>query len=379
VVSIKSRQRRVCVVLMAAFLTCAWVPLAAGQTAPYPGNDLITQASAARMQNDIPRAIELYSRAVEVNPKSPDGWWFLGSLQYETGAYVPARDALSHYIEMIPSAGPAFALRGLCEFETGEYAGALGDIQKGISLGAANQPRHEQILRYHEALLLTRLEHYAAALKKYDFFVKKGVTNPELLIAIGLAGLRMPLLPKDVTAEQQGLVSAAGDAAYRSMAGDETSAAQSFKELFEHFPAAPNAHFLYGYLLFATDPDAALLQFNQELAISPSSMSVEEMTAWCLLVLNRPAEALPYARTLAENQPESPAAQLVLARSLLETGDTNRGMEHLQTALQMDPKNLEAHLALAKAYSKSGRKEEARRERILCLQLSNESATTTQP
>jgi hypothetical protein len=82
VVSINSRQRRVWVVLIAAFLTSPWFPVATGQNALDQGNDLITQASAARAQNDIPRAIELYSRAVQVNPKWPDGWWFLGSLQY---------------------------------------------------------------------------------------------------------------------------------------------------------------------------------------------------------------------------------------------------------------------------------------------------------
>jgi tetratricopeptide (TPR) repeat protein len=360
---------------MAVLLTSAWFPKATGQSAPNRGNDLITQASAARMQNDIPRAIELYSRAMQVNPKWPDGWWFLGSLQYGAGNYVPARDALSRYIEMIPSAGPAFALRGLCEFESGQYTEALGDIQRGISLGAANQPRNEQILRYHEALLQTRLGSYASALKTYSFFAKNGVTNPELLVAIGLAGLRMPLLPKDVGAEQQPLVSAAGDAAYRFLAGDESSATQAFQELFRLFPNAPNAHFFYGYLLFATDPDAALTEFLQELKIAPSNADADVMTAWALLLRNRASEALPYAQRAADKEPGLPSAQLVFGRSLMETGDLNGAMEHLQQALQLESGNLETHLALAKAYSKSGRKEDARRERLLCLQLTKGNAT----
>jgi len=322
VVSIKSRPWRVCVLLILAFFaffTPAWFPKATGQIAPRQ-NDLIAQASAARMQNDIPRAIELYSRAVQANPKWPDGWWFLGSLQYGTGAYVPARDALSHYIELIPKGGPAFALRGLCEFETGEYTQALGDIQHGISLGAANEARNEQILRYHEALLQTRLGNYTSALKMYSIFAKNGITNPELIAAIGLAGLRMPLLPKDVGMEQQSLVSATGDAAYRFLAGDEASAARAFQELFQRFPTTPNVHFLYGYLLFATDPDAALPEFQQELKIAPANADADVMTAWGLLLHNSGAEALPYAQRAAEQKPALPSAQLVLGRSLMETG-----------------------------------------------------------
>ena len=375
-VSIGSRPCRVCVLLILAFFTRAWLPKATGQIAPPRQNDLIAQASAARMQNDVPRAIELYSRAVQVNPKWPEGWWFLGSLQYGTGAYVPARDALSRYIELIPTGGPAFALRGLCEFETGQYAQALGDIQHGISQGAANQPRNEQILRYHEALLQTRLGNYTSALKMYSIFAKNGVTNPELLAAIGLAGLRMPLLPKDVGTEQQGLVSAAGDAAYRFLAGDEASATRAFRDLFQRFPTAPNVHFLYGYLLFAADPDAALAEFQQELRITPSNADAEVMAAWGLLLHNSGAEALPYAQKAAEQEPALPSAQLVLGRSLMETGDLKEGTFYLEKARQLDPNNLEVHLALAKAYSKSGRKEDARCERILSLQLSNSNGAT---
>lgn len=375
VVSIKWQQCRVWVLLIAAFLTSASFPRATGQSAPNRGDDLMAQASAARMQNDIPRAIELYSQAVQINPKWPDGWWFLGSLQYGTGAYAPARDALSHYIGMIPNAGPALALRGLCEFETGQYSEALSDIQQGMSLGAANQPRHEQILRYHEALLQTRLGNYTSALKTYSFFAKNGVTNPELLVAIGLAGLRMPLLPNDVSAEQKPLVSAAGDAAYRFLAGDEASASHAFQELFRLFPNATNAHFLYGYLLFTTDPDAALTEFLQELKIAPSNANADVMAAWALLLRNRASEALPYAQNAAGESPTLPSAQLVLGRSLMETGDLNGSVEHLQQALRLEPGNLETHLALAKAYSKSGLNEDARRERVICLQLTKDNAT----
>jgi tetratricopeptide (TPR) repeat protein len=351
---------------------------ATAQSAPHRANDLIAQASAARMENDVPRAIQLYSQAVEQNPQWPDGWWFLGSLQYSTGAYVPARDALSHYVEIIPTAGPAFALRGLCEFETGEYHQALTDIQHGISLGAANQPRNEQILRYHEALLLTRLGNYAAALKDYSFFAKNGVTNPELLTAIGLAGLRMPLLPRDVAAEQQELVSAAGSAAYRFMAGDHIAAGEAFQELFQHYPTAHNAHFFYGYLLFATNPDGALEEFQEELKIAPSNADADVMAAWALLLRNAPAEALPYAQKAADEGPTLPSAQLVLGRSLMESGDLKGGAEHLEKALQLEPDNLETHLALVKAYSNLGRKEDARRERLLCLRLTSGNGTTSE-
>ena len=350
-------------------------PWTAAQDKPATFEDLASAASAAREANDIPRAIGLYGQALQLDSKWQDGWWFLGVLEYGADQYAAGRDALTHYLDLAPKAGPAFALRGLCEFETGEYAQSLADIQRALSLGAANAPRNEQILRYHEALLLTRNQRFEEALRAYGVFAREGVTSPELLLAMGLAGLRTPLFPKELAANQQDLYLAAGTAAFQFMAGDAKKGQAAFEDLFQRFPTAPNAHYLYGYLLFATDPDQALPEFKRELEIAPSNGAAEVMLAWDSLMRGNFTEALPYAQKAAVEEPEATVPQLVLGRSLLETGDVKGGMEHLEKALQLDPENLETHLALAKAYSKSGRKEDARRERLRCLEIAKAQDT----
>jgi tetratricopeptide (TPR) repeat protein len=347
----------------------------AAQDKPASFEDLASAASAAREANDIPHAIGLYGQALQLDPKWQDGWWFLGVLEYGADQYAAGRDALTHYLDLAPKAGPAFALRGLCEFETGEYAQSLADIQHALSLGAANAPRNEQILRYHEALLLTHSQRFEEALRAYGVFARDGVTSPELLLAMGLAGLRTPLFPKELAANQQDLYLAAGNAAFQFMAGDAKKGQAAFEDLFARFPTTPNAHYLYGYLLFATDPDQALPEFKRELEIAPSSSAAEVMLAWDSLMRGKFAEALPYAQKAATEEPQAIVPQLVLGRSLLETGDVRGGMEHLEKALQLDPENLETHLALAKAYAKSGRKEDARRERLRCLEIAKAQDT----
>ncbi len=82
---------------------------------------LVAGADAARQQGDAPKAIELYKRATQKNPNWPDGWWFLGILQYDQNRYQLAGDALTRYLQLTPKAAPAFALRGLCEFNTGAH------------------------------------------------------------------------------------------------------------------------------------------------------------------------------------------------------------------------------------------------------------------
>jgi Flp pilus assembly protein TadD len=99
------------------------------------------------------------------------------------------------------------------------------------------------------------------------------------------------------------------------------------------------------------------------------------MLAWTFLMQNNASGALPYARKAAAEEPSRASTQLVLGRSLSETGELKTGIEHLEKALQLEPGNLEIHLALARAYSAAGRKDDARRERLQCLQMSEASST----
>jgi cytochrome c-type biogenesis protein CcmH/NrfG len=353
---------------------------AAAQASPAGFEELAANATAAREQNDVSRAIQLYGQAVQANPRWPDGWWFLGSLQYGSGGFAAARDALTQYITLTPNAGPAFAMRGLCEFEIAEYESSLKDIQRGLAIGAANQPRNEKILRYHEALLLTRAGRFEEALRSFAFFTRDPDINPELYVALGLAGLRTPVLPKDLRADRQQLYASAGKAAFDYMKGDDETSRAEFQRLFEQFPAAPNVHYLYGYLLYATDPDAALVELKRELEVDPANAAAEVMLAWIPLMQNHAAEALPYAQKAVAADPALSSAQLVLGRALSETGDPKAGIEHLEKTELLQPDDLEVHLALARAYSEAGRKEDARRERLLSLEMTkNETKQALHP
>ena len=361
-----------------AYLLLLVVVLPFGNLAAQNGSstfeEIAAEAAAARDVEDNPRATELYTQALQLNPKWEDGWWSLGLLQYASAAYASASDAFSHLLALNPASAPALALRGLCEFELGDYPLSLADIRKGLASGAAGDARQEQILHYHEAMLMTRLGDFSDALKVYSAFAEHKLSSPELLVGIGLAGLHIPLLPKDVTADQQELLTAVGDATFRFMQGDQEDAQRAFNDLFQRFPTARNTHFLYGNLLSAFGPEAATPQFKKELEVAPDNKDARAVLAWSLLMQHRPDEALPYARRVAQEEPERAVSQLMLGRALLDTGDIVGGIERLQSALKLDPGNLEVHIALAKAYSKSGRDNDARRERTLCLQMTKNGA-----
>ena len=361
---------------MLVLSVCLVYPMSTlAQTGAATFDELASQATAARDQGDVTSALELYRQAVKLNPKWADGWWFLGSLHYGANEYTAARDALTHFIQLTPEAGPAMALRGLCEFELGDYDSSLSDIQRGISLGAVNQPRNEKILRYHEALLLAHKGDFEAALDRYARLAQGDEPNPDLLASIGLAGLRNPSLPKDLKPEQRDLFLAAGGAAFRLWSRDPAGAKQDFQKIFARAPVPANAHYFYGYLLFPTDPDEAIVEFKRELEIAPTNALAHTMVAWDALIRNDFPTALAYSQKAGALDPKLPVAQLSLGRALVETGDVKRGIEYLEKELQVEPDNFETHLALAKAYSKSGRAADARRERLYCLQVAQNNPT----
>lgn len=343
---------------------------------------LAAQAAEARQQGDAARAANLYEQALQRHPEWPDGWWYLGQLHYGSNEYAQAVGAFTHYLSLVPKAAPATALRGLCEFELGEYEPALNDIRQALALGAADDARNAQILHYHEGLLLTRLGRFEEALTAYADFAKKGVSNQELTIAVGLAALRIPQMPGDLDAAQQEECLAAGSAVLRLMGGDAMGAAQAREEFLERYATgasvqAANLHYSWGYLLYPTDPDAAIAEFQRAAAGDAADSVARTMLAWALLMENEPAAALPEAKKAAAAAPGLPLAQLALGRALLETGDAKGATPVLEGALALDPQNLEVHLALARDYSELGRADDARKERQLCLRMTDRNAKPT--
>jgi tetratricopeptide (TPR) repeat protein len=333
---------------------------------------LAEEAAAARDANNVPEAIELYSEALQQKAAWSEGWWFLGTLLYDSDQYRRGEDAFAHFVKLDESAAPGWSFLGLCEFETGDYAQALNHIERGLGLGTGLPPATVEVLRFHKALLLTKTGLFDQALPQFIPFARKGSRDPSLIAGIGLAALRQAALPKEIPAAQQDLVAKAGIAAYFWMADEAGQADSAFAALLTSYPAGANVHYLYGTYLLASRPRDALAEFERELELNPHSADARAMTALLHIRAGDSSAALPYARKAAEDGPTTPMAQFVFGLLLSEAGDVS-GIEHLEAAERLDPPNLEYHIALAGAYSKFGRHEDARRERAASIAMAKES------
>ena len=340
---------------------------AAGQrgpdTAPAAFDRVSEAATKARAENRTEDAIGLYRQAVKLRPSWAEGWWFLGELLYDRNSYPEARDSLRRLIDLDRTAGPGFALLGLCEFETKEYAKALSHIYQARRLGLGDDPEVRRVVLFHEMLLLTRLQEYESAMQVLVSVVKDGGAGPAVIEAAGIAGLRRPIFPEELPPGDKDLIDRAGRAVC-AMAGRDLEAAQAyFAQLLAAYPDAPNVHYLYGSFLSAADKDGALREYRKELELNP-----EHTEALATIALEYEARgdldtAITYARRAVEADDRFFGAHAVLGKLLVNAGEVQPGIKELEIARQQAADSPQVHFSLATAYAIAGRKAEAASER----------------
>ena len=332
-------------------------------------DDLARQAAAAREADRVPEAIALYQQALQMKPDWAEGWFFLGTLYYDTDRYADARPAFAESVKSADKPA-AWAFLGLCEFETGSYAPAREHLQKALDAGLP--PEIDQVVRFHRTLLLTRLGLFEQAWHGYRELVMRGIHDPTLVSALGLNALNKAMLPKETPADQREFITAVGGAAYAWMSGDKSAAETAFRALLAAYPNSPGVHNLYATYLLGSAPDAAQQELRRELEVNPASVEARAMLALLLLRSDQPNAALAYAKKAADASPTSVLAQYAYGLALVES-DPKDAAVHLEIAAQHDPLNFEYHVALAHAYSREGRDDDARRERKLSIELAKDS------
>jgi len=340
---------------------------AAGQRGPEAAaaafDRLSEAATKARAQDHIEDAIGLYRQAVKLRPSWAEGWWFLGELLYDRNRYPEAQDSLRRLIDLDHTTGPGFALLGLCEFETKEYAKALNHIYQARRLGLGDDPQVRRVVLFHEMLLLTRLQQYESAMQVLVSVVKDGGAGPAVIEAAGIAGLRRPILPEELPPGDKDLIDRAGQAVC-AMAGRDREAAQTFfAELLAAYPDAPNVHYLYGSFLSASDKDGGLREYQKELELNPKHTEALATIALEYEARGDLDTAVTYARRAVEADAQFFGAHAVLGKLLVNAGEVQQGIKELEIARQQAPDSPQVHFSLATAYAMAGRKTEAASER----------------
>jgi tetratricopeptide (TPR) repeat protein len=364
-------------ILVAVLLTCAMAGSAqttrntkpTAQSAQTQANTeaefdrLVKLADDARLAERFDDAVSLYGKALNIKPKWPDGWWYVGAIFYQKDMYEQARDAFQNLVALEADRGPAWAMLGLCLYQTGEYERAAIALQRGRSLGVNDNSELAGVVRYHAALLYIRFEYFENAYDILAEFVRIGNDSPKIIEAFGLTMLRMPLLPKEIPPDQREKLLMAGQAGYQMAARRLEPARAAFDMLLARYPNDPNIHYPFGVFMLSQDADVAMKEFKRELEISPNHYPAMVQMAFEYLKRDQYNDALPLAEKAVQLAPKLYAARNVLGRVLLELGQVDRSIKELEEGVKLAPSSPEMHFALARAYTRAGRKQDAARER----------------
>jgi tetratricopeptide (TPR) repeat protein len=333
--------------------------------------DLARRATDARTQNRLQEASDLYQKALKLNPRWEEGWWYLGTIYYDANLYSDGVKAFHNLVELDPQYGQAWALLGLCEFETHDYKNALVHLEMGRAKGLGDNTDLLNVVHYHQALLDILANQFETANTLLSVLIQHNVFSNDVKMAMGETLLRVPLLPSQIDPEKDGLISAAGKVGELIALNDFDEAAKGFQQLIKEYPNTPFVHYAYGTMLTELSQyDKAEQELEEEIKINPGTSMPYMQLAYIYVRLNRYKDALPLAQQAVKLAPDSFGAHYLLGRALLGTDKVIDAIEELTIAKRLGPYSPEVRYNLALALARAKRPREAAAEQAAFQKLS---------
>lgn len=358
-----------------ALVVCVlWFPALAGSqtTKPAPQKPaatsatfdrLLKAATDARQNEKWTEAIDLYGRLVKLKPDFVEGYWYQGTAYYTVENFAGCRNTFTRVVKLAPTNGAAYAMLGLCGFHLKDYDRALQNLLQSRVLGVGDTGDLGPIARYHAAILMTRAEQFEQALETLGEFASESDDNPRVIEAMGLATLRLALLPSEAPPERREMILMAGRASYLMATRNTAAADKAFEALVTRYAEIANVHYAYGVFLLQEQGDKAIDEFRRELDIQPGHAWSLMQIAYEYLKRSDAAAALPVAQEAVKAAPNAFAARKALGQALLETGDANGAIRELEIGIKLAPESPGLHFTIARAYQRAGRLEDATRAR----------------
>ncbi len=335
---------------------------------------LAEKAERASEENRLEEAAALYRKGLALRPRWSEGWWSLGTIEYDQDHYAQAARAFSKLVALQPNNGTAHAMLGLCQFELGKDQPALTNLSAADSLGILKDEQLRKVAVYHLGLLQLRAKKFSAARETLSQLAKDRVSTKELTTAMGQAALliRPQDSPKQGT-EGARVVDRAGEAEVLLATKNFERATQIYSDLAQEYPGYPNLHLAFGrFLLDTNEIDEAVKEFQKELQRDPDNINSLLEIAAVRYQIDSP-DGLKYAERAVRIAPQQPFAHYLLGLLRLDTGDPAQAIPELEIARKAFPGETGIYFSLGNAYTRVGRKAEAAKARAEFVRLSSQA------
>jgi predicted Zn-dependent protease len=336
-------------------------------------SSLATKAAVARDANYLEDAATLYGKALALDPGWKEGWWSLGTIEYDRNSYSQAAQAFRKLAALDAKSGSARVMLGLCEFELHQDQAALRDIQQGENIGVLDNQQLRNVALFHEGVLLQRADKVEAAQQAFDSLCVSGAETPELDFSFGMTVLLMrdPAAPREPPASD--VVKRVGAAECLASQKKFDQARVAYQTIEHDYPDFQNLHYAFGrFLLNAHDTPGGIAELEQEIKRSPNHVLARLRIAAAKYKIDS-AGGLPYAEAAVKIDPHLPLAHYLYGLLLLDTNDYKHAIPELEEAERGMPRVPGVYSALAAAYSRAGRREDAARARAAFQRYNNSS------
>lgn len=312
---------------------------------------------AADREGQYRRAIEYFTRAVELDPRFFQAFSDRGMVKGRIKDYVGAIADATKAIELNPGYVQAYHDRGLFKAATGDYAGALTDYEHAIRL----DPNHFEALvsrgqarernRDHKGAIADFNKAIASNPEdsrpyKHRGFAKRNLGDFAGAIADYTTALR--LRPGDSNAHQL-----RGDAHFAARDLDAAIADQTRALAIK--PRYALAFYARGLARARNGENAAAIRdYTSAIAIDPQSPLAFSNRASCLLSLGKHAEALAdYDKAIAIN-PLLPRSYLKRGYGRLRCEQAQEAISDFSKVIELDPRYPSAHTGRGTAKRTTG-------------------------
>jgi tetratricopeptide (TPR) repeat protein len=145
-------------------------------------------------------------------------------------------------------------------------------------------------------------------------------------------------------------------------------AAAEYRKAIEKSPKTLNLHFRLGRALLMSSHapetlDAALREFEAELALNPMDAIAHYQVAQILQVQQKPEQSVQRFEQALKIRPDFTEVLIALGKLRLESGKNEEAIVLLARAVKLAPGSEPAHYSLMMAYRNAGRMDDARREK----------------
>ncbi len=152
--------------------------------------------------------------------------------------------------------------------------------------------------------------------------------------------------------------------------GNFAEAVKAKRKAVELMPDSVNLHYELGNALMkARDYEGAIPELEGVAAKLPGSWKTHLLLEIAYSRTNRLPQAIKECETVLSVLPEQYGTNLLLGRDLILSGDAEAALPRLTKAASLRPQAPQPHLALADAYDKLGRTNDAEREREAAKRL----------